>query len=78
MAKVKIEVEVEVEGKPNAKAGEFTFVSIKVPGQQLCMLPKDVPAPRRLANDLALAAGRKLTGEAAPPSEPSPEEVTKA
>ncbi len=60
MAKVKITVEVEVSGAPNAKPEDFEFVSIKCEGQQACMLPKDVPAPRRLAKDLALAAGLAL------------------
>lgn len=58
MAKVKIEVEVEVTGGP--KPEHFTFVSMSVGDEPSCQLPPDVPAPRRLLRDLALAAGKKL------------------
>lgn len=65
MAKVKIEVEVEVvpvSGKnPEKDDDAFDFVNIKVLGQQANMLPRDVPAPRRLARDLAREAGIMLT-----------------
>lgn len=65
MAKVKIEVEVEVipvSGKnPEKDDDAFEFVNIKCPGQQANMLPRDVPAPRRLSRDLAREAGIMLT-----------------
>ncbi len=62
--KVKIEIEVEVEGPvgPDAKAEDFSFVNLKVftvDGQTIPLPPKD-PAPRRLAKDLALAAGKAI------------------
>lgn len=67
MAKVKIVVEVEVNklaGRdPDKDDDAFEFVSIKCADQSLCMLPKDVPAPRRLAKDLARAAQLVITGK---------------
>lgn len=61
--KVKILVEVEMSGKPSAtKAEDFTFVGVKVVGDefQQCPLPKDAPCPRRFVNDLVTAASKAL------------------
>lgn len=61
MAKVRIVVEVEVSGPPHAKPSEFEFVSITVGDDtEACTLPPDKPAPRRLAEDLALAAAMAI------------------
>ncbi len=54
--KATIEVEIEFKDDPSQALTDVEFVSIKVPGQQACLLPKTAPAPRRLAKDLALAA----------------------
>ena len=51
-----IEVEIEFNDDPSKPLSDVEFVSIKVPGEQACLLPKMAPAPRRLAKDLALAA----------------------
>ena len=72
MPKQIIEVEIEFNDDPSKALTDVDFVSIKVPGQQACLLPKTAPAPRRLAKDLALAAALAAQGLGPKPSaEPS-------
>ena len=68
--KVKIEVEVNVEPVGNAaRPSGYKFVSLSIGDGSPIPIPPDAPAPRRLARELAEAAGAALGGAKAAPQE---------
>ena len=65
MARVKIEIEVEVEVEgPDTEPDDLVFVCVTAPGGAPVWLPHGAPVPRRLAKDLARAAGKVLLAQA--------------